>query len=132
MNFPLILKHNGLRKTVKKCKHLTTKTRKKCKPKIDHPKQTIIQHSTSSTEFVTSVADELYHKHLKPYLEQLQKPTQKPCFHSRAETAKILGIALSNLAEKTKDGTITASRLGGRVLYSDTDIANALTKIRTV
>ena len=38
MNFPLILRRNGLRKTVKKCKHLTIKTRKKCKPKIDHPK----------------------------------------------------------------------------------------------
>ena len=94
--------------------------------------QTIIQHSTSPTEFVTSVADELYHKHLKPYLEQLQKPTQKPRFHSRAETANILGISLSNLSEKTKDGTITASRLGGRILYSDDDIKNALQKIRTV
>ena len=94
--------------------------------------QTIIQHSISQSEFLSSVADELYHKHLKPYLEQLHKPTQKPRFHSRSETAKILGIALSNLAEKTKDGTITASRLGGRVLYSDLDIQNALTKIRTV
>jgi hypothetical protein len=94
--------------------------------------QTIIQHSTTPTEFVTSVASELFANHLKPYLEQLHKPTQKPRFHSRQETAKILGIALSNLAEKTKDGTITASRLGGRVLYSDLDIQNALTKIRTV
>ena len=40
MNFPLSLKHNGLRKTVKKCEHLTTKTRKKCKPKIHHPSDT--------------------------------------------------------------------------------------------
>ena len=38
MNFPLILRRNGLRKTVKKCKHLTIKTRKKCKPKIDQPR----------------------------------------------------------------------------------------------
>ncbi len=94
--------------------------------------QTIIQHSSTEMEFVESVADRLYHKHLKPFLEQLHKPTQKPRYHSRAETAKILGIALSNLAEKTKDGTITASRLGGRVLYSDEDIRKALTQIRTV
>ena len=39
MNFPLILKSNGSRKTVKKCKHLTTKTVKKCKPKMNHPKR---------------------------------------------------------------------------------------------
>ena len=94
--------------------------------------QTIIQHSATETEFVESVADKLYHKHLKPYLEQLHKPTQKPRYHSRQEVAKILGIALSNLAEKTKDGTITASRFGGRVLYSDDNIKNALTRIRTV
>jgi hypothetical protein len=37
MNFLLILKSNGLKKIVKKCKHLTTKTRKKCKPKMNHP-----------------------------------------------------------------------------------------------
>jgi hypothetical protein len=37
MNFPLILRWSGLRKIKKKRKHLTTKIRKKCKPKIDHP-----------------------------------------------------------------------------------------------
>ena len=94
--------------------------------------QTIIQHSATQSEFITSVADELYHKYLKPYLEQLHKPIQRPRFYSRQETSKILNIALSNLAEKTKDGTITASRLGGRILYSDEDIKNALQKIRTV
>lgn len=94
--------------------------------------QTIIQHSTSPTEFVAHVAEELFNNHLKPYLDKLHSPTPEIRLHSRQKTAKILNIALSNLAEKTKDGTITASRLGGRVLYSDTDIANALTKIRTV
>lgn len=94
---------------------------------------TVITHNFQNPQdFVSNLADELYHKHLKPYLEQLQKPTQKPRYHSRQETAKILNIALSNLSEKTKDGTITASRFGGRILYSDADIANALTKIRTV
>ena len=94
--------------------------------------QTIIQHSTTQTEFLEGVAHELYHKHLKPYLEQLHKPNPKPRFYSRAETTKILGIALSTLHEYTKDGFITASRLSGRVLYSDDDIKNALTRIRTV
>jgi hypothetical protein len=94
--------------------------------------QTIIQHSTTATEFVAHVAEELFTNHLRPYLQKLQSPTPEPRFYSRAETSKILGIALSTLAEKTKDGTITASRLGGRVLYSDADIANGLTKIRTV
>ena len=94
--------------------------------------RTIIEHSATQSDFISSVADELYHKHLKPYLEQLQKPTQKPRFYSRSETAKILGIALSTLHEYTKQGLITASRLSGRVLFSDADIQNALTKICTV
>lgn len=92
--------------------------------------QTIIQHSTSQSEFVTHVAEELFKNHLRPYLQKLHSPTPEMRYHSRGETAKILGIALSNLAEKTKDGTITASRFGGRVLYSDDNIKNALTKIR--
>jgi hypothetical protein len=94
--------------------------------------QTIIQHSTNQSEFVQSVAEELFTNHLRPYLQKLRQPTPEMRFHSRAETAKMLGIALSTLADKTKDGTITASRLGGRVLYSDADIKNALAKIRTV
>ena len=94
--------------------------------------QTIIQHSTNHTDFVAHVAEELFTKHLRPLIQQLHSPTPEPRFHSRQETAKILKIALSTLADKTKDGTITASRLGGRVLYSDEDIKKSLTKIRTV
>ena len=94
--------------------------------------QTIIQHSISQTEFITHVAEELFNNHLRPYLQKLHSPTPEVRYHSRQETSKILGIALSNLSEKTKDGTITASRFGGRVLYSDLDIKNALTQIRTV
>ena len=94
--------------------------------------QTIIQHTTTSTEFVANVAEELFNNHLLPYLNNLQKPIPKPRYHSRQETAQILGVALSTLSEKTRNGVITASRLGGRILYSDADIQNALTKIRTV
>ena len=94
--------------------------------------QTIIQHSTNSVELVAHIAEELFTNHLRPYLSQLHSPTPEPRYHSKKETAKILGIAMSNLSEKTKNGEITASRFGGRVLYSDDDIKNALTKIRTV
>ena len=93
---------------------------------------TVITHNFQNPQdFVTHVAEEVI-KHLKPLLQKLQNPTPEMRYHSRSETAKILKIALSNLAEKTKDGTITASRLGGRILYSDEDIKNALQKIRTV
>lgn len=90
--------------------------------------KTVIEHSTTQAEFISSVADELYHKYLKTYLEQLHKSNPEPRYYSRAETAKILGIALSTLHEYTKDGLIKSSRLSGRVLFSDADIQNALTK----
>jgi hypothetical protein len=94
--------------------------------------QTIIQHTTTPKEFTAHIAEELFNNHLRPYLQKLHSPTPEPRYHSKKETAKILGIAMSNLSEKTKNGEITASRLGSRVLYSDDDIKNALQKIRTV
>ena len=94
---------------------------------------TVITHNFQNPQdFVSNVAEELFKNHLRPYLQKLHSPTPEMRFHSKKNTAKILGIALSNLSEKTKDGTITASRLGGRILYSDDDIKNALQKIRTV
>ena len=92
---------------------------------------TVITHNFQNPQdFISNVAEELFKNHLRPYLQKLYSPTPEMRYHSRAETSTILGIALSNLAEKTKDGTITASWLGGRILYSDLDIQNALTKIR--
>ena len=95
--------------------------------------QTTITHNfQNSQDFVANVAEDLFNNHLRPYLQKLQNPTPEPRFYSRQETAKILGIALSTLSDKTKTGQITASRFSGRVLYSDADIQNSLTKIRTV
>ena len=95
--------------------------------------QTTITHNfQNSQDFVANVAEDLFNNHLRPYLQKLQNPTPEPRFYSRQETAKMLGVALSTLDYKTKSGEITASRLGNRILYSDADIQNALTKIRTV
>ena len=95
--------------------------------------QTTITHNfQNSQDFVANVAEELFNNHLRPYLHNLHKPVPEPRFHSRQQTAKILGIALSTLHDKTKTGEISASRFGGRVLYSDDNIQNALTQIRTV
>ena len=94
--------------------------------------QTVIQHTQTPHGFMEDMAKELFNNHLLPYLHNLHKPIPEPRFHSRQQTAKILGIALSTLSEKTKSGEITASRFGNRVLYSDADIQNSLTKIRTV
>jgi hypothetical protein len=94
---------------------------------------TVITHNFQNPQdFVSNVADALFNNHLRPYLQKLHSPTPEIRYHSKKETAKILGIALSNLSEKTKNGEINGSRFGGRILYSDEDIKNALQKIRTV
>jgi hypothetical protein len=94
---------------------------------------TVITHNFQNPQdFVSNVAKELFDNHLRPYLQKLHSPTPEMRFHSKKETAKILGIAMSNLSEKTKNGEIEGSRFGGRVLYSDDNIKSALQKIRTV
>ncbi|SFZ90259.1 DNA binding domain-containing protein, excisionase family [Flaviramulus basaltis] len=62
-------------------------------------------------------------------LEQLN-PTKKqtPKLFSRENTADILCVSLPTLHEWTKEGIISSYRIGGRVLYKEDDILNALTK----
>ena len=42
---------------------------------------------------------------------------KKPKFYSRKETAQLLHVTLPTLARLTKDGLITAKKVGSRVLY---------------
>lgn len=49
---------------------------------------------------------------------------------SRKETAKTLCISLPTLNQWTKDGVITAYRIGNRVLYKIEDIKSALKEIK--
>ena len=51
---------------------------------------------------------------------------------SRKNASKLLCISLPTLHQWTKDGVITAYRIGNRVLYKLEDINNALTKIKTL
>jgi phage antirepressor YoqD-like protein len=66
------------------------------------------------------------------------KPTQQPTasapadtLRTRTETAKILRVTLATLNDYTKTGKIVANRIGNRVLYKDSDIQNALSKVKT-
>ena len=42
---------------------------------------------------------------------------KEPKFYSRKETAQLLHVTLPTLARLTKDGLITAKKVGRRVLY---------------
>jgi hypothetical protein len=67
--------------------------------------------------------------------EELSKITgnQKPekTIYTRQETAAFLDISLPTLNEYTKQGFITACRLGHKVRYRLVDIEQALTRIKT-
>ncbi len=62
----------------------------------------------------------------------LHQKTEKLELFSRKETAKTLCISLPTLNQWTKDGVITAYRIGNRVLYKIEDIKSALTEIKVL
>ena len=43
--------------------------------------------------------------------------TKEPKFYNRKETAQLLHVTLPTLARLTKDGLITAKKVGSRILY---------------
>ena len=49
---------------------------------------------------------------------------------TRKETAQKLGISLITLNRRTNDGTLTSYNIGGRVLYREDELENALTENR--
>ena len=52
---------------------------------------------------------------------------KEPKFYSRKETAQLLHVTLPTLARLTKDGLITAKRVGNRILY-DAEAIDAAVK----
>lgn len=51
-------------------------------------------------------------------------------FYGRKETAQLLHVTLPTLARLTKDGLITAKKIGSRVLYEAEAIDNAVKENR--
>ena len=56
---------------------------------------------------------------------------KEPKFYSRKETAELLRVTLPTLARLTKDGLITAKRVGNRILYEAEAIDSAVMENRT-
>lgn len=55
---------------------------------------------------------------------------KEPNLLTRKETAQKLGISLITLNRRTNDGTLTSYNIGGRVLYREDELENALTENR--
>lgn len=56
---------------------------------------------------------------------------KEPKFYSRKETAQLLHVTLPTLARLTKDGLITAKKVGSRILY-EADAIDAAVKEKRV
>lgn len=56
---------------------------------------------------------------------------KEPKFYSRKETAQLLHVTLPTLARLTKDGLITAKRVGSRILYEAEAIDAAVRENKT-
>lgn len=61
-------------------------------------------------------------------VERLTSVGKEPKFYTREETAKLLRVTLPTLARLTKDGVISAKRIGGRILYDAEAIDEAVKK----
>lgn len=57
---------------------------------------------------------------------------KEPKFYSRKETAQLLHVTLPTLARLTKDGLITAKKVGNRILYEAEAIDAAVMENRTL
>jgi len=78
------------------------------------------------TQFVDDIDD------IKRQLENLNlnfQPKQPKTYLSRAEVSKMLNVSLVTLNKWNKSGKLKAVGIGGRVLYRQEDIDNAIVEL---
>jgi excisionase family DNA binding protein len=69
---------------------------------------------------------------VKEELLNLQSTKKETNYLSRKEASKLLHISLPTLNEYTRKGILKGSRVGSRVLYSESDIQEAVKNIPTM
>ena len=92
--------------------------------------QSFITFQMSPDEF-RGMIDEAIERTVRPMIEQAVQPPHTPKLLTRQQTARFLSVSLPTLHEWTMAGKITASRIGTRVRYYQTDVEAALTQITT-
>lgn len=87
-----------------------------------------------SIHFISATPEELVEQAARRTVElllpHLHKHHTRPETrrYTRKQTAELLGVTLTTLWAKTKEGLIQSERFGRRVLYSEDAIEAALTK----
>ncbi|NLJ39407.1 MAG: helix-turn-helix domain-containing protein [Candidatus Atribacteria bacterium] len=90
---------------------------------------------TVTSTLIENVSAEEFLKELRLIRDELSalKPKDPTLqYLSRQEVATLLKISLPTLNEYTKTGIIKGSRIGSRVLYSESDIKEAIKNIPTL
>jgi excisionase family DNA binding protein len=84
--------------------------------------------------FEVSDLKKVVYQTVKKVLEDFPKIQEKENLKllSRKDASKLLCVSLPTLHQWTKDGVVTAYRIGTRVLYKLEDINKALTQIKTL
>ena len=72
---------------------------------------------------------EMIRESLRDELRQLQPSAKTPNYLTRRETARRLRISLVTLNDWVNRGRIRAHKIGGRVLFRDSDVEAALHRI---
>ena len=93
--------------------------------------QIIIQNFANANELVKMMAEELFIKHIKPFLKK-NEAEKELVYFTRKETAEKLRCNLATLNIKMNEGVIEPTRFGGKVLFSNLDIEKALQKMANV
>lgn len=88
----------------------------------------IILHSIPKSELRDLITEALKEQ-LSTFFEQKKEPDTR--LLSRKQVSEMLGISLPTLHTWTKDGVISAVRLGGAVKYRLSDIEMALKDIQS-
>lgn len=90
--------------------------------------QSIILQNVSSEDLKQIISEVVEEKLIKFQPQQ----TKSNKYLTRKEVSVLLNISLPTLNEYTKSGKIKGRRIGGRVLYLESDIEKALTEIETL
>lgn len=91
--------------------------------------QDFILHTTPKTELVAIIQEAI-----KTELASLvsKDEVSKNELYTRKEVAKLLSVSLPTLHEWTKDGVITAYRIGSSIRYKHADVQKALVEIQSI
>jgi hypothetical protein len=86
---------------------------------------------STNTIIENASLDEVLAKFRGVVREEIQsfKPAPEDSYKTRAEAARKLRVSLVTLDKAVDVGILTGFRLNGRVLFKDSDLENALTKI---